>query len=111
MSWSAARQDDRGHRQVLQLFAGAVRQVMGRAILPTSDGEIGTELRYCLDAYVVLGATDAGSAPDLSRAEQLALLAVGAIATTAPSTILNDPGRDLPVLCSVIESALASAGA
>ena len=34
-----------------------------------------------------------------------------AVATTAPSTVLNDSAHDLPALCSVIESVLACAGA
>ena len=100
-----------GHRRVLELFAGAVRQVMGREIIPAGDGEIGTELRYRLDAFVVLGAAGTGCAPDLSTAEQLALVAVGAIATAAPGTVVTGPERDLPALCSVIESALILAEA
>ena len=104
----AARLDDTGHQRVLQMFADAVRQVLGREILPHGDGEIGCELRYALDAHVVLGATAAGTAPDLTAPEQLALVAV---ATAAPRTVLNDPVRDLPALCSVIESALLLAEA
>ena len=34
-----------------------------------------------------------------------------AVATTAPSSVLNDSAHDLPALCSVIESALACARA
>ena len=34
-----------------------------------------------------------------------------AVATTAPSSVLNDSAHDLPALCSVIESVLACAGA
>lgn len=107
----AARQGDQGHQRVLQMFAAAVRQVLGREILPDGDGEITGELRYALDAYVVLGATAAGCAPDLTTAEQLALVVVGAVAAAAPSTVLGDPVRDLPALCSVIESALILAEA
>ncbi|MFE2728945.1 hypothetical protein [Kitasatospora sp. NPDC059327] len=106
----ATRQDD-GHRPVLEAFAQALRQVMGREILPAGDGEVAAEPRYRLDAYVLLGATDAESTPDLTAAEQLALAAVGAIATTAPSTVLNDAARDLPALCAVIDSALILAEA
>ena len=107
----AGRQDDTGHQRVLEMFAAAVRHVLGREILPAGDGEITGELRYALDAYVVLGATSPETAPDLTTAEQLALVAVGAVAATAPSTVLNDLARDLPALCSVIESALILAEA
>ncbi|MFD9592051.1 hypothetical protein ACFWA9_04740 [Kitasatospora sp. NPDC059973] len=106
----AARQDDQRHRRVLELFAEAVRQVLGREIIPNGEGEVGEELRYRLDAHVVLGAPGTGCAPELSTAEQLALAVAGA-AVSAPATILGDIELDLPALCSVIESALVLAEA
>ncbi|MFC8454110.1 hypothetical protein [Kitasatospora sp. NPDC057223] len=90
------------------MFAGAVRQALGREIVPACDGDIGGELRYALDAYVVLGAASTGTAPDLTTAAHLALVA---LAATAPTTVLNDPERELHALCSVIENALVLAGA
>ncbi|MFJ1707406.1 hypothetical protein [Kitasatospora sp. NPDC088346] len=104
----AARQGDQAHRRGLALFAEAVRQVMGHEIVPDGDGEVSSDLRCRLDAYVLLGAAGAETAPDLTWAEQLALVAVGAIATTAPSTVLGNVERDLPALCAVIDGALAS---
>ncbi|MCX5215834.1 hypothetical protein OG689_42555 [Kitasatospora sp. NBC_00240] len=92
----AVRQSDGAHRRVLEMFAGAVRRVLGREIVPGGSGEVSCGLRYRLDAYVVLGAAGTGGVPDLTGAEQLALLAVGAVATTAPSTVVGDVEADLP---------------
>ncbi|MCX5215918.1 hypothetical protein OG689_43025 [Kitasatospora sp. NBC_00240] len=103
----AARQGDGAHRRVLDTFAEAVRRVLGREIVPGGSGEVSCGLRYRLDAYVLLGAAGTEGAPDLTSAEQLALLAVGAVAATAPSTVLGDVQADLPALLAVIDRALA----
>ncbi|MCX5215890.1 hypothetical protein OG689_42870 [Kitasatospora sp. NBC_00240] len=103
----AVRQSDGAHRRVLEMFAGAVRRVLGREIVPGGSGEVSCGLRYRLDAYVVLGAAGTGRVPDLTNAEQLALVAVGAVAATAPSTVLGDIEADLPALLAVIDRALA----
>ncbi|MFI6448535.1 hypothetical protein [Kitasatospora sp. NPDC050543] len=107
----ATRQSEDANRQLLETFADTVHQVLGREIIPGGDGEIGGEIRYRLDAYVILGSILAQDRPKLTVIEQLALVAVGAITTTAPSTVLNDIAADLPALCDAIDNALTLAGA
>ncbi|MFI6449102.1 hypothetical protein [Kitasatospora sp. NPDC050543] len=92
---------------MLKTFADTIQQVLGREIIPGGAGEIGEEIRYRLDACVIL----AQDRPELTSIEQLALVAVGAITTTAPSTVLNDIAADLPALCDAIDNALTLAGA
>ncbi|MFF1873887.1 hypothetical protein [Kitasatospora herbaricolor] len=42
----AARQGDQGHWRMLEMFAGAVRQVMGREIIPAGNGEVSCDTAW-----------------------------------------------------------------
>ncbi|MGA5823556.1 hypothetical protein ACPC54_37535 [Kitasatospora sp. NPDC094028] len=104
----ASRQHDGGNRLVLEQYAGAVEQVLGREIVPGGDGELVEELRYTLDAYVLLGSVRSEHLPQLTGEERVALLAVGFAALSAPRAVLNDLTNLVP-LCEAIDQALALA--
>ncbi|MFE7531645.1 hypothetical protein ACFU7Y_38970 [Kitasatospora sp. NPDC057542] len=102
----ASRQHDEGSRQVLEQYAGAVEQILRYEIIPGGDGELVKELRYTLDAYVLLGSVQSGHRPKLTAAERVALLAIGFTALSSPRVVLNDL-TDLVPLCQAIDQALA----
>ncbi|WBP91946.1 hypothetical protein [Kitasatospora cathayae] len=80
-------------------------------IIPGGDGELAEELRYTLDAYVLLGSVQSEHRPELTDGERVALLAVSFTAASAPRVVLNDIAGDLAVLCEAIDQALALAAA
>ncbi|MFI9366761.1 hypothetical protein ACIG5E_37815 [Kitasatospora sp. NPDC053057] len=104
----ALRQREQCQRRALDAFADTVQRVMAE-IDTVGDGEVSTEIRHRLDAYVLIGDAGAKALPELSTSERLALLAVGSIACTAPGTVLGDLSDHLPVLCGALDAALASA--
>ncbi|MFF7993375.1 hypothetical protein ACFZDG_26710 [Kitasatospora xanthocidica] len=105
----AVRQTDEGHRRVLERAAGAIEQTSGREIVPGGEGQLDGDLRYDLAAGLVAGNPYAGALPVLDAGERVALAAVCALVAAMPVTVLNDPARELPALCAVIDDALALA--
>ncbi|MFI9159362.1 hypothetical protein [Kitasatospora aureofaciens] len=106
----AVLQDDEDNQRVLEQYASAVEQVLRHEINPGGDGELVEELRYTLDAYVLLGSVQTARRPQLSAAERVALLAVGYTALSAPRAVLNNL-TDLVPLSEAIDQALAISAA
>ncbi|MGW2256155.1 hypothetical protein ACWCXH_39385, partial [Kitasatospora sp. NPDC001660] len=73
MRFLAARQDDENTRQILERYADAVEQVLRHEIIPGGDDELVEELRYTLDAYVLLGSVQSEHRPELTDGERVAL--------------------------------------
>ncbi|MFJ9446979.1 hypothetical protein ACIRRH_34780 [Kitasatospora sp. NPDC101235] len=96
-------------RAVLERAADAMEQASGREIVPGGEGQLDDELRYALAAGLVTGNPYAGGLPVLAPGERVALTAVCALVAATPVTVLNDPVRELPVLCAVIDDAPALA--
>ncbi|MEU9047181.1 MULTISPECIES: hypothetical protein [unclassified Kitasatospora] len=65
------------------------------------------ELRYDLAVGLVAGNPYAGGLPVLDAGERVTPAAVCAPVAAMPVTVLNDPVRELPVLCAVIDDPLA----
>ncbi|WP_328959055.1 hypothetical protein [Kitasatospora purpeofusca] len=90
---------------MLERAAGAVEQAATREILTDGDGQLDEELAYDLAAGVVTGSPLAEDLPDLAVGERIALVAVCALATAMPCTVLNDLARELPALASTMDAA------
>ncbi|MEV7189942.1 hypothetical protein [Kitasatospora sp. NPDC093102] len=101
----AARQPQPGHRTVLEQAADAVEQAAGREIVPGGEGQLDEELAYDLAADVITGSVLVDGLPELSTGERIALIAVCALASALPGTVLNDPTRELPVLIATMDAA------
>ncbi|MFI5534543.1 hypothetical protein ACIA8O_39010 [Kitasatospora sp. NPDC051853] len=94
----------------LRRIADTVAAVTG-GIDPAGLGDVDFEQRYELTALVRHYVMEPVGRRLLSRAERVALLAVGALVLEAPGAVLGDFDLILPELCEAIDEALVLAGA
>ncbi|WP_371484892.1 hypothetical protein [Kitasatospora sp. NBC_00315] len=101
------------------LFAlgGSLRRVadtvaaVTSSIDPAGEGDVDHEQRYELTALVRFLVMEAAGRRLLTRAERVALLAVGALVLEMPGAVLGDFDQILPEVCAAIGEAMLLAAA
>ncbi|MEU4303112.1 hypothetical protein [Kitasatospora aureofaciens] len=93
---------------MLERAADAIERAAGREVVPGGDGQLAEELAYDLAAGVVTGSPYAQALADLVMGERITLVAVCALASAMPGTVLGELERELPALVATMDAAVTA---